>query len=61
MTSTTRPSASNKETNVANVLDELAEKIHRRSLVLIFSDMFDSAEDADNLFKSLQHSEAQQA
>ena len=43
------------KTNVANVLDELAEKIHKRSLVLIFSDMFDSAEDTDNLFRSLQH------
>jgi uncharacterized protein (DUF58 family) len=44
-----------KHTNVARVLDELAEKIHRRSLVLIFSDMFDSAEDPDQLFRSLQH------
>ena len=44
-----------KQTNVASVLDELAEKIHRRSLVLIFSDMFDSAEDPDQLFRSLQH------
>ena len=40
---------------MAKVLDELAEKIHRRSLVVIFSDMFDSAENADNLFKALQH------
>lgn len=45
----------NKKSNVASVLDELAEKIHRRSLVVIFSDMFDSTENADNLFKSLQH------
>lgn len=44
-----------KKTNVAKVLDELAEKIHRRSLVIIFSDMFDSAEDTDDLFRSLQH------
>ena len=36
-------------------MDELAEKIHRRSLVVIFSDMFDSAENADELFKALQH------
>jgi uncharacterized protein (DUF58 family) len=46
---------SHTRTNVANVLDELAEKIHKRSLVLIFSDMFDSAENTDNLFRSLQH------
>lgn len=44
-----------QKTNVAEVLDELAEKIHRRSLVVIFSDMFDSAEQAGNLFKALQH------
>ena len=37
------------------MLHELAEKIHRRSLVVIFSDMFDSAEDTDELFKALQH------
>lgn len=44
-----------QQTNVAAVLDELAEKIHRRSLVVIFSDMFDSAEQTANLFKALQH------
>ena len=44
-----------KKTNVATVLDELAEKIHRRSLVIIFSDMFDSTENFDDLFKALQH------
>ncbi|HEX5169765.1 MAG TPA: DUF58 domain-containing protein [Cyclobacteriaceae bacterium] len=43
------------KTNVSQVLHEVAEKIHRRSLVLIFSDMFDSNEDTDELFKSLQH------
>ena len=44
-----------QKTNVAKVLHELAEKIHKRSLVVIFSDMFDSAENADDLFKALQH------
>ncbi len=44
-----------QKSNVARVLDELAEKIHKRSLVVIFSDMFDSAESADDLFKALQH------
>ncbi len=41
-------------TQVARVLHEIAEKIHRRSLVIIFSDMFDS-QDLDDVFKSLQH------
>jgi uncharacterized protein (DUF58 family) len=42
-------------TRVAQVLHEIAEKIHKRSLVVIFSDMFDGNEDTDNLFKALQH------
>jgi len=41
--------------NVALVLDEVAEKIHKRSLVMIFSDMFDASENTDDLFKALQH------
>lgn len=43
------------QTNVAKVLDEIAEMIHKRSLVMIFSDMFDSNENTDDLFKALQH------
>ncbi len=42
------------KTNVSKVLHELAEKIHKRSLVIIFSDMFDG-EDNQELFKALQH------
>jgi uncharacterized protein (DUF58 family) len=44
-----------KQTNVSAVLHEVAEKIHRRSLVIVFSDMFDSTENSDELFKALQH------
>ncbi len=44
-----------KSTNVADVLHEIAEKTHRRSLVVIFSDMFDGNEDPTELFKALQH------
>ncbi len=51
----TQGSAPRKKTNVAKVLDELAEKIHRRSLVIIFSDMFDNSENTEDLFKALQH------
>lgn len=43
------------QTQVANVLHEVAEKIHKRSLVILFSDMFDGKEDTDELFKALQH------
>lgn len=45
----------NKKTSVAPVLHEIAEKIHRRSLVVIFSDMFDSSENLDDIFRALQH------
>ena len=44
-----------RPTNVASVLHEVAEKTHRRSLVVLFSDMFDGSEDPDELFKALQH------
>jgi len=43
------------KTEVANVLHEIAEQIHKRSLVILFSDMFDSGEDTNDLFKALQH------
>ena len=42
-------------TNVTDTLNQIAEQIHRRSLVVIFSDMFDAAEDPDALFNALQH------
>jgi uncharacterized protein (DUF58 family) len=43
------------KTEVAEVLDEIAEQIHKRSLVIIFSDFFDSSTDENKLFKALQH------
>lgn len=46
---------SSVQTNVSAVLHEIAEKIHKRSLVILFSDMFDSHENTDEVFKSLQH------
>jgi uncharacterized protein (DUF58 family) len=42
-------------TKVSKVLHEIAEKMHKRSLVVIFSDMFDSEENTEELFKALQH------
>jgi len=47
-------SKSTSHTRVAQVLHEIAEKIHKRSLVVIFSDMFDG-EQTEELFKALQH------
>ncbi|MCQ2249700.1 MAG: DUF58 domain-containing protein [Bacteroidales bacterium] len=39
---------------IADCLHQVAESIHRRSMVLIFSDMMDSCSD-DELFSALQH------
>lgn len=45
-----------QSTNVAQVLHEAAEKIHRRSLVVLFSDMFDGDQNnTEEIFKALQH------
>jgi len=44
-----------KSTSVAPVLDEIAEKVHKRSLIVIFSDMFDKSTQLDDIFSSLQH------
>lgn len=44
-----------KPTRITEVLHEIAEKTHRRSLIIIFSDMFDGSENPAELFKALQH------
>ena len=49
-----KPSA-NKKTAVANVIHQIAERIHKRSLVVIFSDMFDNINESERLFSALQH------
>ncbi len=43
-----------KPTNAVDALHEIADKIHRRSLVLLFSDMMESARE-DDLYMALQH------
>ena len=45
-----------KKTNTAELLHNLSEMIHQRSLVILFSDMFlGNNEDAEHLFSALQH------
>lgn len=44
----------NKKTKPAKLLHLISEKIHKRSLVVIFSDMFGS-ENPEKLFSALQH------
>jgi hypothetical protein len=43
------------KTNVPQVLHEIAEKIHKRSLVIIFSDMFQRPDQFEEIFSALQH------
>jgi uncharacterized protein (DUF58 family) len=43
-----------KTTNTTQVLHQIAENIHKRSLVVIFSDMLDGS-NTDELFSALQH------
>lgn len=40
---------------VTNTLHRIAEQIHKRSLVIIFSDMFESQTDTEELLLALQH------
>jgi uncharacterized protein (DUF58 family) len=40
---------------IPQLLHELAEQIHKRSLVIIFSDMFDDFSQTEKLFEALQH------
>lgn len=44
-----------RQTSAAKALHQIAETIHKRSLVIIFSDMMDSLSDSNELFNALQH------
>ena len=44
-----------KKTSATAALHEIAEKIHKRSLVIIFSDMLETSASQDQLFSALQH------
>ncbi|WP_299555074.1 DUF58 domain-containing protein [Seonamhaeicola sp.] len=45
----------NKQTETYTYLHEIAEKIHRRSMIFLFTDMFQTAEDDVKLFEALRH------
>jgi uncharacterized protein (DUF58 family) len=45
----------NKKTNAADTLHQVAEQMHKRSLIVVFSDMMDDAENIEELFSALQH------
>lgn len=44
-----------KSTQVSAALHEIAESIHRRSLVVIFSDMFENLASKEEVFHAIQH------
>ncbi|MCC9135090.1 DUF58 domain-containing protein [Pontibacter silvestris] len=44
-----------KDTNVTVVVNQIAQQIPKRSLVIIFSDMLSRHEDSDEIFAALQH------
>jgi uncharacterized protein (DUF58 family) len=45
----------NKVTSAAKTLHLVAEQMHKRSLIVIFSDMMDDAENMEDMFSALQH------
>jgi len=44
-----------KKTSTTKALHQIAENLHKRSLVVIFSDMFENTEYTKDLFSALQH------
>jgi uncharacterized protein (DUF58 family) len=44
-----------KKTSVAEVIHQIADNIHKRSMVIIFSDMFDDPSKSEDVFSALQH------
>ncbi|NBG65389.1 DUF58 domain-containing protein [Acidiluteibacter ferrifornacis] len=45
----------NVKTATVNALHQIAEMVHKRSLIIIFSDMIDDTDQEEQLFNSLQH------
>ncbi len=46
---------STKTTKTFDVLHEIAEKVHRRSLIFLFTDMFQIDKNEEELFEALRH------
>ncbi len=51
----TKDSTSQKQTDTYTFLHQIAENIHRRSLIFLFTDMFQATTDQEKLFEALQH------
>lgn len=50
-----KPAKSNQTTNITDSLHNIAEILHKRSLVILFSDMLDDTHHVDDVFAALQH------
>ena len=44
-----------KKTSAAKALHQIADSVHKRSLIVVFSDMLESSQKEDDLFGALQH------
>jgi uncharacterized protein (DUF58 family) len=44
-----------KHSDTVRFLHQVAEKIHRRSMIILFTDMFQSGSEEETLFSALQH------
>ena len=52
----TRPlNKTQRKTNAVDALNEIADRINKRSLVILFSDLFDIEEGTEKLLSALQH------
>lgn len=45
----------NRTTSAAESLHQIADQIHKRSLVILFTDMFDHADKLEDIFTAIQH------
>jgi uncharacterized protein (DUF58 family) len=45
----------NQSTDLASCLHQVADAVHRRSMIVVFTDVMERAEDADKIFSALQH------
>ncbi len=50
-----QPERLNQKTQVTDAIHQIADSIHKRSLVCIFSDMFEWGVQPENMFAALQH------
>jgi uncharacterized protein (DUF58 family) len=47
--------ANEAKTHAASVLHQIAEKVHRRAMVVIISDLFDNVSQSEEVFSALKH------